>query len=165
MRALEDLPFFTNYSFPSEDWLERAQEIIATGIGHKFLSVFPERFKDEHFEDSARVGAIYVVWAIVVDKLELPRPICLARLESFERIRVKDLRDSHLKGVWGLQFVNQLLAWFDSPGYRSSVYDDESKPINPDDMICLVELSVIDNQVPESLRNLIAELPNLTTSP
>jgi len=128
---------------PSSDWLSRAAEVTSF-VGVRFTVAFPEKYKDDHFPHGARVGASFRVWADAIGADYDFQSLCRATLESFERIRVKDLRSKYLKGVFGLQYVGQLMAWFNGPEYLDKMDTDESSPelLGDNDFVCLAEFKV-----------------------
>jgi len=139
----ERSPLPVMFPCPSLEWLDIAAE-VASFIGFRFTVVFPEKYKDDHFPHGARVGSSFRVWADGNNPVYDFQPLCCATLESFEKIRVRDLRSKYLKGVLGLQYVEQLIAWFNSPEYIDRMGVDEASHglLSGDDFVCLAEFKV-----------------------
>lgn len=144
-RKREDL--FISLFCPSLYWLDRAKRVTSF-TGNKFTVAFPERYKSDHFLSNVRVGSTCEILVSVVGSDCHLEYLCQATLESLERIRVMDLRDRHLKGVLGLQYVEQLIAWFNSQNYLDemlAVDDVVRRPLIGDDFVYLAEFRVVNS--------------------
>lgn len=143
LRPMETSPLPVMFPCPSLEWLNIAIEVTSF-LGYRFTVVFPEKYKDDHFPHGASVGFSFRVLADGSNPVYDFRPLCRATLESFERIRVRDLRSKYLKGVFGLQYVEQLIAWFNSPEYINRMGIDGASHglLSGDDFVCLAEFKV-----------------------
>ncbi len=162
---LANIPFFLKrehpfvfFLCPSLDWLDRAKRVTSFA-GSRFTVAFPAQYKDDHFLGSVRVGSSCMVYVGVTGCDRRFERLCSAVLENFEKTRVKNLQDKYLKGILGLQYVEQLVAWLNSQDYleRMSVGEGDREPLRDNDFMCLAEFRVI-GQAQESTEYGIADL-------
>ncbi|KKR23722.1 MAG: hypothetical protein UT53_C0009G0016 [Candidatus Yanofskybacteria bacterium GW2011_GWD2_39_48] len=124
---------------PSDDWADRAIEVIRF-IGFKFTIAIPERFIDRVLLGHGQTGpgSIHRVF------LSGYYPICLVRIDSVERIRVRDLKSKYLKGVLGLQYADRLINWFNGYNFREMIGVSHTPTLGGDDFIRLIEVEILD---------------------
>jgi len=124
---------------PSREWADRAIEVTRF-IGFKFTIAIPERFIDKMLLGHGHVGpgSIHRVF------LRGYYPICLVRIDSIEKIRVRDLRSEYLKGVLGLQYADRLIDWFNGYDFRETIGVDHEPMSASDDFIRLIEVEILD---------------------
>jgi hypothetical protein len=137
--VLEVSPIANLYC-PSAEWEETARK-IAKIRGARFTIVCPREYRSEHFPAGVCIGQKHDIF--LNSGLD-GNSICGAMLNSFETVQIWNLSDKQLKGVLGVQFVVQLLEWFNTSKFIEMIGVKHPRfgGISYDDYLDIAEFSV-----------------------
>ena len=132
-----DAPIANLYC-PALEWEETARKIAKIREA-RFTIVCPSIYRDEHFPNGVHIARVH---SILLDGKDC---ICGARLDSFEIVQIRALRDRQLKGVLGVQFVNRILDWFNTSKFADMIGAKNPRPsaISYDDNFDIAKFCVV----------------------